>query len=890
MDESAAPNVQVTEANAVLEFWQTFDLTARKESLENSCVDMREAKTASIAGRKRLNEVTKAFRAKPKEEQLPIMGDILKAYQEEIDQLSRRSKYCESTFFTLYKAIYDAPDPCECIETLMQSVVSGSAHNLEIERLRGELRQYDEEFQQLKNQDITIRRLEDQLQEFKDQNEEKIAEEVQKRAQEVESQAEAKVTEVMEVQRTVERRHAAAVDAMQIAQQSADRAQTQLYEVSSQAENRVSALQSENAILAEGTQRLTIRLAEAESELEAAKTTIAEMQRDELHHTGKHKHKSKRGSSGNNSSGDMDDDGEDEDGGLIHGEDAHTLQIVVSKLRDELAHQEELLRTEKHRLDSQNRELANQLSREKASLQKLQQELRGLPSREGYAELRRQLRVVQKIAFNVQDEDDEDDYAEGDEFDQNDESGFDAQQQEEFGEGNSGMEPESTVGSAGATASGSKTGGSMAAAAAGVLSGSGSRGAVVGRVRKQQMQLEALLTSRIKVLESELKEARRDVQHYKEQETSLKESVASMKKSLESSTQLITRLEGDLESRSAALEQAVAVAAGIKPNTQPTGSSNVTSGDSGLASLLGVEDAVDFSAASSSAAGLSANVSSSVSTNAVSGAAGVGAGQSVANNSINMQMINILQTQRDSYKERLTRAETSMQKLQRECEAAQAAKERLETDNLALYSKIRYLQSYNGANANTRITPQRNFGASSYQEEGRVNDEDYLWERGAGAGAGGLTSVSNTPATAGARLMMMMRGGGGVETNAAEIESRYHSLYEQRMNPFEQFSQHEKQRKLQELSVADRIVLNTTMAIVSSHAGRTFLLVYMGLMHLLVFVIIYYTAHHVHAGCDPSLDHHAATTAAISSAVANIAAAAAANPQLQQPAQPPQLH
>lgn len=35
-----------------------------------------------------------------------------------------------------------------------------------------------------------------------------------------------------------------------------------------------------------------------------------------------------------------------------------------------------------------------------------------------------------------------------------------------------------------------------------------------------------------------------------------------------------------------------------------------------------------------------------------------------------------------------------------------------------------------------------------------------------------------------------------------------------------QFSQREKQRKLQELTVADRIVLNTTMALVSNPTSR----------------------------------------------------------------------
>jgi hypothetical protein len=35
----------------------------------------------------------------------------------------------------------------------------------------------------------------------------------------------------------------------------------------------------------------------------------------------------------------------------------------------------------------------------------------------------------------------------------------------------------------------------------------------------------------------------------------------------------------------------------------------------------------------------------------------------------------------------------------------------------------------------------------------------------------------------------------------------------------------------------------------------SFLLLYLGLMHLFMFCIIYYTAHHSHSGCDPSIDH-----------------------------------
>lgn len=44
-------------------------------------------------------------------------------------------------------------------------------------------------------------------------------------------------------------------------------------------------------------------------------------------------------------------------------------------------------------------------------------------------------------------------------------------------------------------------------------------------------------------------------------------------------------------------------------------------------------------------------------------------------------------------------SETLLQKLQVDLDSAQAAKEKLETDNLALYSKIRYLQSYGASSA-----------------------------------------------------------------------------------------------------------------------------------------------------------------------------------------------
>ena len=59
------------------------------------------------------------FRSKTKVEQAETVQDILKAYQDEIDQLSRRSKASESAFNSLYKSLFDCIDPIPVIENLL---------------------------------------------------------------------------------------------------------------------------------------------------------------------------------------------------------------------------------------------------------------------------------------------------------------------------------------------------------------------------------------------------------------------------------------------------------------------------------------------------------------------------------------------------------------------------------------------------------------------------------------------------------------------------------------------------------------------------------------------------------------------------------------------------
>jgi hypothetical protein len=74
---------------------------------------------------------------------------------------------------------------------------------------------------------------------------------------------------------------------------------------------------------------------------------------------------------------------------------------------------------------------------------------------------------------------------------------------------------------------------------------------------------------------------------------------------------------------------------------------------------------------------------------------------------------------------------------------------------------------------------------------------------------------------------LKLRGGGDVEEGGGGAEDRYATLYEHKISPFAQFTTDERDRKMSELNVADRIVYVTATQVISSKAGRTVLTSYL---------------------------------------------------------------
>ena len=91
------------------------------------------------------------------------------------------------------------------------------------------------------------------------------------------------------------------------------------------------------------------------------------------------------------------------------------------------------------------------------------------------------------------------------------------------------------------------------------------------------------------------------------------------------------------------------------------------------------------------------------------------------------------------YRQRAQELEEEMSSLQQQMQVVQAEAKQMSTDNVKLYEKIRFLQGFGGGSANP--SPR------------------------------------------------------GVTTTQVEVESRYQSQYEQRLDPFTTFSNQEKQKR-----------------------------------------------------------------------------------------------
>ncbi|KAK3083131.1 hypothetical protein FSP39_014842 [Pinctada imbricata] len=139
----------------------------------------------------------------------------------------------------------------------------------------------------------------------------------------------------------------------------------------------------------------------------------------------------------------------------------------------------------------------------------------------------------------------------------------------------------------------------------------------------------------------------------------------------------------------------------------------------------------------------------------------------------------IVQSQRERYRIRAQELEAHSLGQQQQISLLQNEIDKLRSDNVKMYEKIRFLQSY----------PKK--------------------------------------------------GGTGSE----DAETRYSTQYEEKLDPFSTFSRKERQRKYMNLKPYDKVTLSMGRFIMGNKTARTFAFFYTVLLHSLVFLVLYKLAY-----------------------------------------------
>ncbi|KAG2744925.1 hypothetical protein P692DRAFT_20808958 [Suillus brevipes Sb2] len=127
--------------SGALATWKDIKLHELQKTLDAQGIEIVDNQKESVLGRKQLADRTKEFKKIPDDEKLNSFKGLLKAYQTEIDSLTKRSKVSENAFLNVYKVLAEAPDPYPLLEAAVdQAVKATEAHALEAEvgRLRAE--------------------------------------------------------------------------------------------------------------------------------------------------------------------------------------------------------------------------------------------------------------------------------------------------------------------------------------------------------------------------------------------------------------------------------------------------------------------------------------------------------------------------------------------------------------------------------------------------------------------------------------------------------------------------------------------------------------------------------------------------------------------------------
>ncbi|XP_071003923.1 homeobox protein cut-like 1 [Oncorhynchus clarkii lewisi] len=156
-------------AGSMFQYWKRFDLQQLQRELDATATQLANRQDESEQSRKKLIDQSRDFKKNTPEDVRKQVAPLLKSFQGEIDALSKISKEAEGSFLNVYKTLIDVPDPVPVLELGQQLQLKlQRMHDIETEnlKLRETLEDYNKEFTEVKNQEVTIKALKEKIRDY----------------------------------------------------------------------------------------------------------------------------------------------------------------------------------------------------------------------------------------------------------------------------------------------------------------------------------------------------------------------------------------------------------------------------------------------------------------------------------------------------------------------------------------------------------------------------------------------------------------------------------------------------------------------------------------------------------------------------------------------------
>ncbi|KAG8927470.1 hypothetical protein FRC01_007453 [Tulasnella sp. 417] len=256
--------------------WKDINLAELQKTLDQQGLELVENQKESVIGRKALADKTKEFKKIPEEEKGAAFKTLLKAYQTEIDNLTRRCKASETAFLHVYKLLAEAPDPYPLLDAAVdQTVKVAEAQVLESElnRLREENAELRGKLGELSSLESAKKKAETRAEVLEEKMEAMIEERVKAKENELNATYDERILNFEERERDLQRQVTLHKNQLRELQTSTESTQAKLFDHSHRQDQEVVAKLAEMDMIVADLERANGRVAAVErrnvSEIEA---------------------------------------------------------------------------------------------------------------------------------------------------------------------------------------------------------------------------------------------------------------------------------------------------------------------------------------------------------------------------------------------------------------------------------------------------------------------------------------------------------------------------------------------------------------------------------------------------------------------------------------------